>query len=280
MSDISPSKLEKHMTPEMEAAIAACDSAEEITALLHATEAQLGFRKADALNPSLLLEVTEPVAQRETAYIEVGGQKKWYEWDTADGDAGKTAAQLESMREIFGEGQQQQQQTQKQQTTEKEYWIAQDPTTGKFRDSFGRWVPDDLVKRYYAERNQSAIEASQEADLKMRLMRGEISLTDALEQVENKVLARREQRSWAESTELFLNSPAGEMWPGGEANLERLGNKLAELGLTGAPSVESLAAAWQSMQEEDAAVEQQKADAGFALDFPMYVARAARPVRC
>jgi hypothetical protein len=57
--------------------------------------------------------------------------------------------------------------------------------------------------------------------------------------------------SWAAATEAFKNGPGAD-WPGGEELKTRLGYRLAELGLTDAPSVASLVTAWESIQAEDA----------------------------
>jgi hypothetical protein len=54
---------------------------------------------------------------------------------------------------------------------------------------------------------------------------------------------------WARATERFLASPAGADWPGGQHNLEIIGMKIAELGLTSAEDkFQALCDAYEAMK--------------------------------
>lgn len=89
-------------------------------------------------------------------------------------------------------------------------------------------------------------------ELEMKMKRGEITVQQFLAQSgelarafddlarnrlgldPNAVKAANFQQSWASAATEFLDSEAGADWPGGDANKEILGLKLAELGLTDA----------------------------------------------
>jgi hypothetical protein len=93
-----------------------------------------------------------------------------------------------------------------------------DPLAKAYRDNSGRFVDQRtaqaIIERHEREASESYRDAATEAELRAKLLRGEISLTDALEQVEDKLLARREQRTWAEATAAALaeDGPLA-MWP-------------------------------------------------------------------
>lgn len=67
-----------------------------------------------------------------------------------------------------------------------------------------------------------------------------------------KIAGEQYEKSWATATEEFLHSEAGKDWPGGPRNLEAIGLRIAAMGLTDSPSVESLAKAWTAMKESGA----------------------------
>jgi hypothetical protein len=75
-----------------------------------------------------------------------------------------------------------------------------------------------------------------------------IPIDDLREAVQEKSSTRFEQ-SWADATQEFLNGPYGADWPGGDQNLEIIGLKLQQLGLTDAEDkVGALAKAYADMK--------------------------------
>jgi hypothetical protein len=111
----------------------------------------------------------------------------------------------------------------------------------------------------------SAEQAAANVELELRFKRGETSAKDYIEQsgavdeylesrgisVENLrvVSSERFEQSWSDATQEFLNGPAGSDWPGGNENLEIIGQKLRELGLVDAEDkVAALAEAYASMK--------------------------------
>jgi hypothetical protein len=134
-----------------------------------------------------------------------------------------------------------------------------DPATGQFVS------PTDQGKRD----EDAAVRAAAAADLELRWKRGEISGSEYLEKsgameqylanrgldVESLKAAAEDKRadavyvnSWAEATREFIKKNPD--WPGGENLKTAMGTKLAELGLTGQPSVESLERAYSALVME------------------------------
>jgi hypothetical protein len=126
--------------------------------------------------------------------------------------------------------------------------------------------PRDPVTGQFASKELNAAEMY---ELEMKMKRGEISVPQFLAQSgelarhfdqlakdrlgldPNAVKEARFQQSWASASEEFLQSEAGSSWPGGDANREILGLKLAELGLTDAEDkVGALATAYAHLKAE------------------------------
>jgi hypothetical protein len=112
-------------------------------------------------------------------------------------------------------------------------------------------------------------EAVARVELETKFKRGDISTAEYLEQsgavkdylqkqgvpleslrdAVNQNQATAETQSWADATQVFLNSSAGSDWPGGENNLEIIGLKLQALHLENATDkVAALAQAYASMK--------------------------------
>jgi hypothetical protein len=76
-----------------------------------------------------------------------------------------------------------------------------------------------------------------------------VPIEDLREAVQEKSSTRFE-KSWANATQEFLNSREGADWPGGNENLEIIGQKLQQLGLTDAEDkVQALAQAYAAMKQ-------------------------------
>lgn len=125
-----------------------------------------------------------------------------------------------------------------------------------------------------------AKEAAAQAELELQFKNGQISAKDYLEksgaiavylaeqgvpvqELKESVETNREnnfRQSWAEATEVFLNSNAGADWPGGERNKNLIGMKLASMGLVDAEDkVAALATAYAAMKAEGMLFTEQQA---------------------
>ena len=111
-----------------------------------------------------------------------------------------------------------------------------------------QWKRGTITGAEYLERS-GAIEA--------HLAAQGIDVEVLKEQSAEKAAAAIYQQSWADATQNFLRPPAGADWPGGEANKERLGKIIEQLG-QGNPDIEKenkvevLANAWSIMKRNDA----------------------------
>jgi hypothetical protein len=106
-------------------------------------------------------------------------------------------------------------------------------------------------------------------ELELKFKRGDISAADYIEQsgamadylakqgvpldaLRNAVARNQdaaEEQSWEQATQIFLNSPAGETWPGGQKNLALIGTTLLALGLENATDkVAAYAQAYEQMK--------------------------------
>jgi hypothetical protein len=135
------------------------------------------------------------------------------------------------------------------------------------RDAQGRFVREQTPE----EKAAGELQAANRADLELAWKRGDITGEQYLEQsgavatylqnhgMNPDALATVSdaiyQNTWQAATEQFLNSPEGESWPGGEANLV-MASKLLEENpeLMNNPSADALAAVWNYMRENDLAV--------------------------
>jgi hypothetical protein len=112
-------------------------------------------------------------------------------------------------------------------------------------------------------RSVSDEDAAAQADLRLRIMRGETTVDQAvgeylqakgipLEDLKASVAEKQNQRlaqSWEQSVEEFLKSPAGQDWPGGQENLKRIGQVLESNNLTDAEDkVAALAQAYEYLK--------------------------------
>lgn len=267
MSNISPSRIGEDFPEDFRKAVDACETPDEVAALMRAAAIQVGVVRPDEMNPDILHEVTTPEPQRYAKVLNINGIKHTVEAET---EAGLAEAELAVMRQIFGVAPPAtEQQTQQTQPEEKPLELIYDPISRNYRDSKGRFVSDDvarnIIDRHEQEANQSYRELQLEQEIKTKLLRGEISLTQAMDQsgVVERAIDRRTQQSWADATAraLEVGGPLEE-WPGSPDGvlLERLGNRISELGLQdSSDKVSALAQAWQSLQEEDA--EQSETDA-------------------
>ena len=230
---IAPKDSQIKLTPAQEAEVMKLNSVQEINQFMRdAALAQSLVRPLDAAHPDVLVDVLQPT--RKTATIALDGQT--YEF-SADTDEELTKVQLDFMR------------GRKNEAAAPTATAA--PKTEPARDNTGR----------FATQKDPALNAADKATLELKFKRGEITTSDyllqsgAIDEYVEKVQERAtesEIQSWAQATEAFKQGP-GANWPGGDNNRERLGHKLAELGLTDAgDKVDALTQAWRAMQAEDA----------------------------
>jgi hypothetical protein len=144
------------------------------------------------------------------------------------------------------------------------------------RDAQGRFVRGQTPE----EKAAGELEASKRADLELAFKRGDITAEAYLEQSgaistylaehgmnQDALVAVSDlvyQNTWSQATEQFLNSDAGNDWPGGQTNMELMGRILEENNLT-EPTVENLSAAFQYASENGLLVENPETAAHHAI---------------
>ncbi|MFZ0977888.1 MAG: hypothetical protein WAN23_00680 [Candidatus Acidiferrales bacterium] len=272
MSDISPSRIGEDFPEEFKKAVDACETPDEVAALMRAAAIQVGVVKPDALNPTVLHEVpVSQVAQPRSfaKTLVINGQKHVVEATT---EQGLVDAELAYMREIFG-------QTAEHDEPAKEVFtnVVYDPVSKRYRGPDGLFLTDEQARQMLAQTQTDGVEAARQADLELKFKRGEISAAQYIEAsgVIDTIANKRVEQSWAAATQEFLNSDFGADWAGGDANVERMGKMLKKMGLTESEDkVAALAAAYQAMQEEDAETDQQKVDADYAKELAACTSRA------
>jgi hypothetical protein len=212
MADVSRHPLEGKLTQEQQDHIMTL-SPDGIAAYLHELEVAAGLRVHDAMNPSVLHEVEQPVAQSQTASVTVAGK-------TFSG----TQAEIDQQLLAYFRSQQ-----------------AQPAGDGSPRDSNGRFTREPSM-------TDSADQVA--GDLVTKGIKGYLAEQgidpDALREA-SALMAH--QKAWAHATREFLNGD-GSGYPGGEALQEEMGKKLIELGLDNYPSAANLKKAWDAVQDD------------------------------
>jgi len=139
-------------------------------------------------------------------------------------------------------------------------------------------------------------EAVAKVELELKFKRGEISAADYIEQsgamrdylakqgvpldALRSAVARNqdaaEEQSWEQATTVFLNSPAGADWPGGQKNLALMGTTLLALGLDNAKDkVAAYAQAYEQMKATNMIFPGEAAEAAAAATASSTTAAAA-----
>ena len=241
----------------LEQKINEASSQEEVSALLReaAVNQQLCIR--DAYDPTVLLptELANAAPKRFAAVRVVNGQKFMLE---SDSEAGLLAEETALYRRIF-----------------EQPAVATEPAS-QLRDEQGRYTSAT-----------PSVTADEKAALSLQFQLGQIDAATfieksgaineylekqgiPLEELHSAVQERQENRfeqSWASATEEFLKSPAGSTWPGGQENLERAGQLLADNDLANAEDkVAALADVYKFMQENNLIVENSETTAAQRLN--------------
>jgi hypothetical protein len=230
---IRPADSPIRLTAEQEKHVNELTSVGEISAYMRSLALEQGLvAQLQGAEPGVLVDVPQPT--RKTTTVVVDGKTVEF---SADTDDELTKLQLEYFRGRNTA-------TPAADAAAKTAEPARDPATGKF-----------------VSQKDPALAAADQAMLDLKFKRGEISVTDyllesgAMEQYVQKQYDRANEadvRSWAESVEVFKQT-TGADWPGGDANRQRLGHIIGELGLTDAPDkTGALTQAWNEMKRQDA----------------------------
>ena len=285
MSDISKSKILPENLPEdFTKAVNEITDYNELLAYMHAAEDQVALQNGgvrDALDPNIVIMPTVPAAPAGGYVRTVGVGGKTYEFH-GETDAEAQAKLNEFIAQTLGQKPVTEQQTQIQQ--EQPLELVYDPISRNYRDSKGRFVSDDvarnIIEGHEQEANESYRELQLEQEIKTKLLRGEISLTQAMDEahIVEKAIDRREQQSWADATAAVLqeDGPLAD-WPGSPDGklLDALGNKIQELGLDNASDrVAALAQAWEALKADAEAAQQETTDAEYQKELAQCTSRA------
>lgn len=237
---------------ELEKAIASATSVSEIQNLLHEAAVSQHLVERDPLDRDgkdwFSHHVVEPgTAPRSFAKtFVVDGKKYILECDT---EAGLAHEELVLMRQLFGGAN----------------------TTDAARDERGRFVAQPTQE----ESDAAATETARLADLQLKFQLGQLDAASYIREsgAINTYLAEqgiavedlkaaaqekqeaRDEKSWAQASEEFRNSPVGANWPGGLVNQKRIGEVLISMHAEQSPSVENLRAAFEYMQQNNLLVE-------------------------
>lgn len=243
----SPNDSAIKITKTLEEQIASAASQAEVQAILRRAAVEQKVVVADAFDPNVLLEnPAAPPPKKFAASVTMKGpdgqpQKRIFE---ADNELELERQQAEYFRSIA---------------------LHEAAPTA-----------EPITQRTTEVADQSAEDAAAVAELRMQMIRGEITPeefilqsgemdrylqragidADSLREVASERSAARFEKSWSDASEEFVQSKAGETWPGGEANMKRLGEILVENNLVdAADKVDALKQAYEFMKSEKLLVE-------------------------
>jgi hypothetical protein len=254
MSQISPNPGE--MSPELIEALKNANSVAEMQEIQRAWLVQHGAER-DRFSPDKLIldnfKSPDAAAGTFTRTIKIHGVDKVI---VSDSEIGLERAVGKAFQEAEAAGGHSDASAETRSTMQ-----ARDPKTGQFIDPTNPAV---------------------QADLKARLVRGEITAEEFVaaqpQLLDNtmrerygidpqKVEGARFTNAWAVATQEFLNSAAGQDWPGGTSNMERLGEILKEHDLLDKPTAQTLARAYRYMKQNNLLVANPELEIGEATSF-------------
>lgn len=218
------------VTPELEAAVAACATPGEIAGVMRDFAIKQGVAQINADGEVVPTALTANPPQKFGGYVTVDGRKTYVEGSSPEEYQAK-------LREV----------------------MSPQATAQQTRDERGRFVEQRAT-----EQPTDAERAAAQADLELRFKRGEISTDqyiaqsgaidrylesqgvsmDSLRETSNVAF----QKSWADATSEFLSIP-GNDWPGGEENMRIVAQLIEANGLTDRPSADTLAQVIQFAKE-------------------------------
>jgi hypothetical protein len=241
----TPENSAIRMTRQLEEEIALA-SPEQLKAILGRAAYEQRLVVPDAMNPQILheTELAAHAPRKFGKYITINGVKY-----ALEGGSPEELAQAETSlyQQVLEGG---------------------DNNNEQARDAQGRFVREQTPE----EKAAGELEASNRADLELAWKRGDITAEQYLEKsgaintylTEHGIIPEAlatvsdaiYQNTWQQATEQFLNSDAGQDWPGGEANLALAAQILEQSPeLMQQPSADALATVWQYMKENNLAVE-------------------------
>jgi hypothetical protein len=244
VSDISPSAVK--VTPALEVALKNADAA-QIPVIMRREMLAQGLVRED-WDPSYLIPVEQPVtpsSKRFAKTADIAGNKMVFEGDSEIeverqiGAAYKTAAMLQSP------------------ATETRTEQPRDASTGRFTTA-EPIISDDEKAALSIQFQLGQITASEYIEksgaVSDYLEKAGVPLADLQATVADK---RNEKitQNWQSATQEFLNSSAGNWWPGGDANMTAIGKVLLEMGAEDSPSAENLRRAAEYLRDNNLLVE-------------------------
>ena len=225
------------VTPEMEKALETA-STEQIKEIFRDAAIKQHLVVPDIYNPQVLLPVEPGMQPRSFAKsVTVNGVKHILEGATeTELLQNETALYRRLFSEPASAGTEQ----------------PRDPATGQFRATA-------------EQNNNSATQVERDAELRARILRGDATNDDLVEHylqsrgidpaALQKITTQAYQENWNAAVQDFL---ASSDWPGSEANMRRLGDKLIEMGATDKPSVETLQRAYAELKKNNQLVENEE----------------------
>ena len=233
MSGLTPESSAIRTTPDIERRLSECTNSEQIKAIMAEAALAQGLVTLDALNPSVMIptELANHASQAFAKTLMINGQKFIVESPTEDG---LVAAELEKMREIFGQSDASQDQ-------------ARDANTGRFVSK--------------TDKEQEESEQVRLAELERSYKTGAITLDDYLVQsgAVDRVIQKRQQEQtatvndWTEATSTFLERHRD--WQGGDKNRDIISQIVIENRWLDRDPLEALEAAYRIAQEQGRLVE-------------------------
>ena len=242
MSDISPSAIKTDRS--IEEAISKATSQAEVQQILRDAAVNQGVVRPDIYDPNVLLEVAPGTVPRGYAKtVIVNGLKHILE--------GSTEAELLQAENALYRAAVQPATTQQ---TEQ----PRDTSTGRFTSSAEPIVSDEQKAALQLQFQLGQISASEYIEksgaVSEYLEKAGIPVEELKAQVQEKQ-SERVTQSWQSATQEFLNSPAGNWWPGGEINMEKIGKVLIEMEAEDEPSAENLRRAAEYLRDSNQLVE-------------------------
>ena len=223
------------MTPELEKAILEAVSVSEISKLMRDAAIEQHLVQPDSGDPFFLNPAAPGTADRAKKEVRIVNlnNKKYY-LEAESGNAASLDRQEAALfRKIFAEA----------------------PANNQRRDANGKFVSDADVEAARAAEAR-AIEAAEETvaerlerEMVEKSLRRQGIDPEALREYSEVRNAEQFKDTWEAASEIFRNSALGSSWPGGSVNQQRIGEVIAELGLTEQPTAETLSKAYQVMRE-------------------------------
>jgi hypothetical protein len=245
MSEISPAAMGENFDAAFEAKVAACTNAEQIKQLMNQRAISDGHFSLDWDGESRILtpSSTAPRTAGFAKAVVVNGVKTIIEGAT---EQELLVNETAFYRKTFGDA------------TPERTEPARDASTGRFTSPVESVVSDEQKAALSLQFQLGQISASEYIEksgaVSDYLEKAGVPIEDLRDAVAEKQTARVTQ-DWQTATQEFLNSSAGNWWPGGEANMAAMGKVLLEMGAELEPSAENLRRAAEFLRDSNQLVE-------------------------